>query len=48
MYRVTGLRKATLKFEEFVAANWEEAKRFIEEETASFFNLQVRRVRFAR
>jgi hypothetical protein len=48
MYEITGLRKSTLRFETITASNPSEVRRIIEEETASFYNLTVRRVRVGR
>jgi len=47
MYSVTGLSKVTLRFEEFVAANWSEVRRFFADHECEFYNLTTRRVRFA-
>lgn len=48
MFEVTGLRKATLKFESFVAANWNEVVRFFKESECEFYNLQARKIRTGR
>jgi hypothetical protein len=48
MFEVTGLRKATLTFESFIAANWSEAKRYMEESACEFYNLTARRLRVSR
>lgn len=48
MYEITGLRKDTKRFETITASNRTEADRIVREETEHFYNLMVRRVRWAR